>query len=85
MIYVRDENVDFYDALENKSDFINESLKTARLGGVNDIKVTEVAEETKEAKQSGSVHDALDAMRKRDKARLAEYRKQKGLYDPTEN
>lgn len=30
MIYIYEENVDFYEALENKSEFINESIKLAK-------------------------------------------------------
>lgn len=32
MIYIYEENVEFYNSLENKSEFINEQLKNARLG-----------------------------------------------------
>ncbi len=84
MIYIREDNVDFYDALENKSDFVNECIKTVRLGGVSNIKVTEVQEGNIETtNNTGGIQDAVQAMRDRDAARLKEYRKKKGLYDPT--
>lgn len=84
MIYIRDENVDFYDDLENKSDFVNECLKTARLGGVTDLKTVEVEEgPVVESSATSNTVDALAAMRERDRLRLAEYRKKHGLYDPT--
>lgn len=84
MIYIRDENVEFYDKLDNKSDFVNECLKTARLGGVEEIKTTEVDEgPIEQASNMGGVVSAVEAMKVRDKARLDEYRKKKGLYDPT--
>lgn len=31
MIYIYEENLDYYDEIENKSEFINEALKQARL------------------------------------------------------
>lgn len=84
MIYVWDENVEFYDKLPNKSEFLNEAMKTARLGGVDSLKVTEVEEgEVAQTSNVGEVHDSLAAMRERDAKRLAEYRAKKGLYDPT--
>lgn len=83
MIYIREENLAFYETLENKSDFINECLKTARLGGVDNIKTTEVSEGEVVPSNLGSTHDAVQAMRDRDARRLAEYRKKNGLYDPT--
>lgn len=80
MIYVRDENVEFYDSLENKSDFINEALKLARLGGVQDLKVTEKAEE----EQIGlpDIHDAVESMQERDERLLKEYRERNGIAPP---
>lgn len=85
MIYIREENVGFYDSLDNKSDFVNECLKTARLGGVDNIKTTEVEEGPVETSSNlGGVQDAVAAMRERDKKRLAEYRKQHGIPAPTE-
>lgn len=84
MIYIREENLAFYNTLENKSDFINECLKTARLGGVDNIKTTEVEEgPVEQASNLGGVQDAVQAMRERDAKRLADYRKRNGLYDPT--
>lgn len=84
MIYIRQDNLDFYETLENKSDFINECLKTARLGGVDNIKVEEVDEGPVTQTSLTPVHDAVQAMRERDAKVLAEYRKKNGLYDPTE-
>lgn len=84
MIYIREENVEFYDSLENKSDFVNECLKTARLGGVDNIKTTEVEEgPVEQASNLGGVQDAVQAMRDRDARVLKEYREKQGLYDPT--
>lgn len=84
MIYIREENIEFYDAVENKSDFVNECLKTARLGGVTDIKTTEVEEGPIEAPtQTEGVKDQLQAMHDRDASRLKEYREKNGQYDPT--
>lgn len=85
MIYIRDENLKFYNTLENKSDFINECLKTARLGGVDNIKTTEVdeAEPTEDQSRQGlETYDAVEAMRKRDLMVLAEYRKKNGITPP---
>ncbi len=36
MIYVYEENVEFYDSLANKSEFINEKLRIAKRTDVND-------------------------------------------------
>jgi len=83
MIYVREENAEFYDSLENKSDFINEALKLARLGGVDNLKVTEVEEGPIPSNADG-VHGAIASMRERDLKKLQDYRKANGLYNPTE-
>lgn len=86
MVYIQPENLEFYDSLENKSDFINGALKTARLGGVTDLKTTEVEEgEVVPEGRSADVHSQVNAMRERDAQRLKEYRKKMGLYDPTES
>lgn len=83
MIYIKPENLEFYNGLENKSDFINGALETARLGGVEDLKTTEVAEGQVGSNRQGlEAVDAVEAMRKRDAERLKKYREQKGLYDP---
>lgn len=83
MIYIRDENLDFYNTLENKSDFINECLKTARLGGVDNIKVSEVEEGAViDPNAASSLGNALDAMRERDLKALEEYRKKNGITPP---
>lgn len=83
MIYVREENLEFYDSLKNKSDFINEALKLARLGGVDSLGATEVSEGDIASNGAGGVQDAVQAMKDRDLKRLQEYRKRNGLYDPT--
>lgn len=83
MIYVREENLEFYDSLENKSDFINEALKLARLGGVENLKVTEVEEGEVPSNGTAGVHEAVETMRERDARILSEYRAKHGLYDPT--
>lgn len=83
MIYIREENLEFYDGLDNKSDFINEALKLARLGGVDSLKVLEVAETETPSNAMPGVHDAVAAMRERDAKILAEYRKKNNLPDPT--
>lgn len=83
MIYIWQDNLDFYNALENKSDFINECLKTARLGGVDNIKTTEVDEGPVAQTSLTPVHDAVQAMRDRDARILAEYRKKNNLPNPT--
>lgn len=85
MIYIREDNLEFYNSLENKSDFINEAIKTARLGGVDNLKTTEVAETEPnegESRQGLEVVDALEAMRIRDKKRLDEYRERNGITPP---
>lgn len=84
MIYVREENLAFYEELKNKSDFINECLKTARLGGVDNIKTTEVEEgPLPTPTRTAGVNDAVQTMRDRDARLLKEYRKAHGMYDPT--
>lgn len=32
MVYIYEENIDFYEELENKSEFINESIRLAKSG-----------------------------------------------------
>lgn len=81
MIYVREENVEFYDSLENKSDFINDALKLARLGGVNNSKIEELPE-PKAVLPGLEVHQALEAMKERDRRLLAEYRERNGIKPP---
>lgn len=84
MIYIREENQEFYDGIENKSDFVNECLKTARLGGVDNIKTTEVSEgPLEEPEKVADVSTASESMRERDLRRLKEYRAKQGFYDPT--
>lgn len=83
MIYIREENIDFYDKLENKSGFINEALELARLGGVENLKVTEVGET--ESSNTGDLQDSVESMEQRDARRLKEYREAKGLPDPTKS
>lgn len=83
MIYIREENLAFYDSLENKSDFINEAIKLARAGGVDSLKVTEVSEGEVSSNSANGVVDAVQAMKDRDLKRLQEYRKAHGQYDPT--
>lgn len=85
MIYIQPDNIEFYDKLENKSEFINDSLKLARLGGVDNLKVTEIAEDTGNERVGLEAYDALEAMRKRDQKILKEYRKKNGLYDPVKS
>lgn len=86
MIYVQGENLKFYNSLNNKSGFINECLKTARLGGVDNIKVTEVSEgDIGNTNQASTLSDATESMRERDARRLKDYRERKGLYDPVNN
>ena len=46
MIYVYEENVDFYDDLENKSEFINEQMTRARVG--EEVKETDSQRKNRE-------------------------------------
>jgi hypothetical protein len=62
MIYVWPENVEYYDSLPNKSDFINEMLKQFRLG---DIKPT--VNEPKKDERISFIQDSIAAMEKRDR------------------
>lgn len=83
MIYIWEENLEFYDELENKSEFLNYALRVARLGGPGtNFKVEEVGEK-EVSSNAGGTQDALEAMKERDAKILAEYRKKMGLYDPT--
>ncbi len=89
MIYIKPENVEFYDSLENKSDFINGCLQTALLGGVRDLGTKEISERVvgdgSETAQTQDAKAGVESMRERDLNRLREYRAKQGLYDPTKS
>lgn len=79
MIYIWGENLEFYDSLGNKSEWINERIREVR-----EARGETVEQPTETPSNQGATpQDALTAMRERDKARLAQYRKENGLYDPT--
>lgn len=78
MIYIREDNLDFYDALENKSEFVNDALVAARDGVVHNIKDKQVVGNT----QTENSKDQLEKMRERDLQRLKEYREKNGIAPP---
>lgn len=80
MIYIRPENLEFYNNLKDKSEFVNDAIEAARNGVVDNTKVTQT--ETTGTDQTQSAQNAVDAMRERDLKVLKEYREKNGIAPP---
>lgn len=57
MIYVSDDNLEFYDQMEDKSEFINKKLKELRLEGDVVDKSTEFEDKIKKLRQMDIVEE----------------------------
>jgi putative NIF3 family GTP cyclohydrolase 1 type 2 len=69
MIYIYEENVEFYDNLDNKSQFINDALQDARIDTrikePNDTVTNEVGDKP-QVDQNASIEEQIEQTRQRD-------------------